>query len=212
MTHIRTTSEMERRAAGGAPSVAALPEPISPELVLVDPELRARVLATAVSGPTSYQEARTETVELDLAEPVEAMAAAPNEAAAGHRAPSTGARSRRRLRLGTLAVGGALLALLGAAFLPPRDGPRLLGPRAVGAAPIRDVLSWAPATAAGTGYLVEFYRGERLVHAETVEHPRLVVPEWFSPGRYAWRVFARATPTAQPARDRLLEQGWFSVS
>jgi hypothetical protein len=176
-------------------------EPISPELVLVDPELAARVRATAVAGPS-------------LPAPSPVLRPPAEQRAAGDAPARAEAPPRRRIRVTTAiaVLGGA--ALLGAAFLPPREAPRLtdVAPPAT-AAPARPAptLSWRR-TADADYYLVELLQGERLVHATTVRGTRLEAPEWLAPGRYTWRVFAGDGAPADRNVRGPLERGWFVLS
>jgi hypothetical protein len=194
-------------------------EPISPELVLVDPELAARVRPFAVAGPTfdlapepgPEPEPGHEPAALRAPEPPAApLPEPPPVPAAPARRPER--RSGLLGRVSTACLVLATLALLGAAFLPPRDAPRLTdaSPPAIAAPRPTVTLAWKPAGDADY-YLVEIYRGERLVHAESVRTARVVAPDTLSPGRYTWRVFAgRGAPTARSVRGPL-ENGWFVV-
>jgi hypothetical protein len=208
-------------------------EPISPELVLVDPELAARVRAVAVAGPSLDQPvtaspsversggAGREPATPPPAAPASVPARTPAPAPAPARAPAPGiptgapARTRRPVtaRLASLASTLAVLALLAAAFLPPRDAPRLTDSAAPAtAAPRTSVtLAWLPASDADY-YLVEVYSGTRLVHAQSVRGTRLSAPAWLRPGRYTWRVFSGQGRAADRRTRGPLESGWFVVT
>jgi hypothetical protein len=183
-------------------------EPVSPELVLVDPELAARLRAHAVAGP-SYE----------IPEPAPALRAPSAEPAAPAPAPvaSTptppGRRWTSRLERGLTAAGVvAVVALLGSAFLPPRDAPRLASspPSANAAISTQVTLAWRPAAGARY-YLVEMFRDGALVHAQSTTATRLVTPEWLRPGRYTWRVLAGKGTPSQGDTVGPLESGWFRV-
>jgi hypothetical protein len=105
----------------------------------------------------------------------------------------------------------ATVALLGAAFLPPRDAPFFPAP------PQPGVAQAAPLTIAWHGggvpdyYLVELFAGGELTHATSVRGTHLALPAWLPPGRYSWRVYAG---TGAPSERRLsgpVEQGWIRV-
>ncbi len=107
----------------------------------------------------------------------------------------------------------AALALLAAAFLPPRDAPRLTDSAAPATAAPRPsvTLAWQPARDADY-YLVEIFLGATLVHAQSVRPNHVVAPSWLRPGRYTWRVFAgEGAPSARDTRGPL-ETGWFRVT
>jgi hypothetical protein len=200
-------------------------EPISPELVLVDPELARRVRQFAVAGPepASAQpealperpspeppapaiEASPPPADLLLAEP--APAAPPPQLGASR--PTT---RRRRPKVSTSIASLVGLSLLGAAFLPPRDAPILPG------APSRsDVAQAAPLTlswrASGTPdyYLVELLRDGALVHATSVRPTHLALPAWLRPGRYSWRIYAGTGPPAKRQVRGPVEEGWIRVA
>jgi hypothetical protein len=209
-------------------------EPISPELVLVDPELAARVRPHAVAGPSvapapalerKPAAARPEQAATALAEPVlPPPAAAPREPAqpapvepvlpAPVQPANRPVRHRRSLpgRLASAATTLAAVALLAAAFLPPRDPPRFTdaAPPATAAPRASVTLAWQPAPDADY-YLVEIFSGQRLVHAQSTRTTSVEAPAWLSDGRYTWRVFSgHGRPAARITRGPL-ESGWFLV-
>lgn len=193
-------------------------EPITPWLVLVDPELAERVRATAVAGPAASahvdrapdprpvaphrQPARTEQAVHVPPLPAPAFATGPDVR-----------RRRSAPRLATALVGLAAAALLLVGLLPPRQAPSLgdaAGPARASAASPSLTLGWQSTGA--RAYLIEVFAGRRLVHARVTAGTRFVVPGWLAPGRYTWRVSKYAGP--EPAGQRVgppLEEGWFLV-
>jgi hypothetical protein len=126
-------------------------------------------------------------------------------------APTRASRQRRALTTSVTCV--AIIGLLSAAFLPPRDGPTLLGTSSLTgdaqAAPL--ALSWRPSRTADY-YLVELFAGEELVHAVSVRGTRLELPSWLHPGRYSWRVLAgEGAPGDRRVRGPI-ERGWIRVA
>jgi hypothetical protein len=210
-------------------------EPVSPELVLVDPELAARLRPFAIAGPAlepppAAPAARPVEAIEEIEPPAPLRAPVPPEpepAESGDEPAEPAARvestphpvpaARRQTTVAgrLLQVVGVLAgaALLGVAFLPPRDAPRLVSnlPSASAATSTRVTLAWTAADDASY-YLVEVFRGRTLVHAETTGATRLVTPAWLEPGRYTWRVFAgRGAPSE---RDTVgpLDNGWFRIT
>ena len=190
-------------------------EPVSPELVLVDPEL-----------------ARRERAQLREPAPVRAASAAVarpphvRAAPAPARDPRSQAAPSRRVRHSRLVIVTAVLALavlvvqywlqhespepiLGDAptrtaarpgardtgVAPPASpSKRSIGP---GATTVR-TLAWAP-VAGATGYELQLFRGAKRVFVTRTTRPRLTLPErWryvgrvvrLEPGRYRWSVWA----------------------
>jgi len=165
-------------------------EPVSPELALVDPVLRERLLRE------SLHELLHERTEALRPLPRETFGPpptpAPTPAFTAPPARSTPAPGRARRLLPSLLSAGALatlfLALPSLAFLPPRQAPRL------------DVTEQHPSTLAGPRvtwqadpeadyYVLEVVADGRLV---LVAHPASppVPLDSLAPGDYTWRVFA----------------------
>ncbi len=210
-------------------------ESITPGLVLVDPELAARVRATAVAGPRPYVPSEAERAPeppLRVAVVVPPAPRGPVVASDPHEStPHTDTATptvvrdapaatlpdrpdRRRIRAprpASIVIGGAVLALLLAGFLPPRQAPHLgeATPPA-GASPAPLTLAWKPY--GFRVYLVEIFVGNRLVHAASTRASTFDVPGWLAPGRYTWRVSAyggSGSGASRPAGP--LEQGWFVI-
>jgi hypothetical protein len=197
-------------------------EPISPELVLVDPELAARVRAAAGAGPQLPAQLPADD---DPGARAGDRAVAPPERDPLPRpvsAPRPPERRRVRHRIGSYAATLGILCILAVAFLPPRQAPRFQS--ATAASPTSEAptpapapdrarpaqLAWRPVPRA-TYYLVEVYAGRRLVHAESVPAASVATPSWLRPGRYSWRVFAgRGRPAGRAVRGPI-ESGWFLV-
>jgi hypothetical protein len=93
-------------------------EPISPELVLVDPDLAARVRPYAVPSPPHAP--ATPLVRA----PAPDAGVRPPDGDAGAAVPER-REPQRRIRLAPLVTALAGAAFLGAAFLPPREQPRI---------------------------------------------------------------------------------------
>lgn len=185
---------------------------------MIDPELAARVLPFAVAGPTLD----TPAPLLLLRPPDLASAVAPEAPPPPH---------RRRARLSPVVGITAAVALLGVAFLPPRQAPRLtdVPPRANAAPPRSTPASSAPSHTAvpvwnepavltwrrdrkADYYLVEVFAGERLAWAATVRTTTTSTPASLAPRRYSWRVFAGSgRATSRDVRGPL-ESGWFRVT
>lgn len=193
-------------------------ESISPELVLVDPELAARLRATAVAGPPpvvpdeSPPAAQAPVTREPPAE--ETIAAAPVAEPLRDSRPAHAGRTSRRLRTprpASIVVGLAVMALLLVGFLPPRQAPRLGEATApANASPGPITLGWEPQSA--SAYLVEVFVGKTLVHAASTPRTAIEVPGWLAPGRYTWRVSAYSGPGSGASRpERPFEQGWFVV-
>jgi hypothetical protein len=194
-----------------------LVERISPELVLVDPELAARHRAAAVATPAPLLEVLA-ALERQQAGTTRAEAPTPPEAVLAPEAPALSSaateRSDRHIgqltlpRLKLAAAGLVVALLLGAAFLPPRQAPQLATTTATAAAS-RPTLVWP---AHGRGYRVEIYVGRRLVHAENTSKNRYAVPRWLAPGRYTWRAFSDGWRRRAGRVDLTpLDEGWFDV-
>ncbi len=198
-------------------------EPVSPELVLVDPELAARVRPFAVAGPVFEEPRREPARATGIAPAVPLRPPAPPEAdpsstvAHAARTPvAVRGERRRRSVVGRLASAVAMLAfaaLLGTAFLPPRDAPRLADTPATAnaATSSRVTLMWV-ADDDASYYLVEMYVGRTLVHAESTRGTKLVTPAWLPAGRYTWRVFSGNGSPPERNTNGPLESGWFVIT
>jgi hypothetical protein len=170
-------------------------EQISPELVLVDPELRERLLREALlellyarideqaprrsSAPTVTATAPT-PCRLVFPRPTATTQAAP--------APRPARTAQHRFRLSSLVTATALamlfVALPSLAFLPPRQAPTI-GAR-------------GPATATEISWTVDpsadYYVLELLTHGRLarVAHPAAPPArlDALAPGTYTWQVFS----------------------
>lgn len=225
---LRARLERYERSAGGGiqapvegngapepPPAPALDEPISPELVLVDPELaaRARTLLpdprpfTAPDPEPEYDPEANRVVLPDV-EPAAEPVAPPRR------------RSRKR-RVAAYALALVVLAAVAAAtafvvlsrsgndsaapsggnapgaVVPARQPPPVAQPPAPTAHPRSFV--WAPVRGAAS-YLVQFYRSGTEIFRARPSQARVVVPASWSykgrayslePGRYQWSVRPR---------------------
>lgn len=101
----------------------------------------------------------------------------------------------------------AATALLGLAFLPPRQAPHLGEDPDASASATRPSLTWLP-IAAARSYRVELYADDQLVHAEDTALTRLTLPVWLPQRRYAWRVYAKLAGDGSAAPSwRLIDSG-----
>lgn len=159
-------------------------EPISPELALVDPVLRERLLRELLE-----ELSHDRTVELQRASDVVERLASNSEASLpGRLAPE---QRRRRIRTRGSAIAAVtlmalFLALPSLAFLPPRHAPRL------GAElwPLRQdtIIAWQPDPTADY-YVFELLAGGKRVKVESVRGASITLGGGLAPDRYAWRVF-----------------------
>lgn len=185
-------------------------EPVSPELALVDPELRERLLRESLRelllrAETTPYPAAPPSAPLASAAPLPAASSAaampPAPSSAGSSAPAVAPHSLARRRqargssLAAAAVVALLLALPSLAFLPPRQKP-VLGrepvpgqmPPAVTAGR-ETVVAW-PAQPTADYYVFELSQGGRLVQLETVADPSTTVAPNLPAGAYDWQVLA----------------------
>lgn len=159
-------------------------EQISPELVLVDPVLRERLLRDAL------QQLLLESLEAPRPAPAPAAPAAPLPVAAAPAAPSVraGHASSRRTRLPSFLTAAALaalfLALPSLAFLPPRQAPRLGAAEPASSTEV----TWTVDPAADY-YLLELLSAGRLIRVAHPLSPPVPVGS-LAPGTYTWRVFS----------------------
>lgn len=145
-------------------------EQVSPELALVDPELAARLRAALVP-PCTIERLRPRT----------ATPAVPTTPPA----PSEIPRRSWRLRPLELLAAVALIAILGAAFLPNRNPPSFAA--AVQRGEI--VLAWPEARKADA-YLLQILDGRKTVYERRLEEPHLDEVFTLVDGRrYRWRVY-----------------------
>lgn len=176
-------------------------EPISPELVLVDPELRLRLRLQALRELERETSTSTEP-ERETSAPIAlVLAAAPADAATRPTSPTSieqrASRPSRRLmpdtrRLGSIAavtvlVLLALVPLL--AFLPPRQAPRLAGPSVEAGVMAPPKLAWA-ADARANYYVVQIFRKGRLVRKSVERSATATLPATLPAGEYSWRVYS----------------------
>ena len=168
-------------------------EPISPELVLVDPELAQRVRAFAVAGRQL-----TADVEPDRApagtDTVQQAVGALSEAEVIVERDVEPLRQRipavlRRARLVEALALVSLVAFLGLALLPPRDAPHFAIPAEPGTASGRSsaIVAWSPRPGVDR-YRVQLSYHGRVVYTATVGQASMRVPDWLRSGRYTWRV------------------------
>lgn len=162
-------------------------EAITPELVLVDPELRRRVLDVALSDlfhETIYAASTTNVDSLP-------RKSTPSITTA-QRAHRT--RFRPAAELAALTTIAALvIALPCLAFLPPRQQPSLVE-RETASPSARSRITW-DADPAADYYVVEFVIHGRLVAVRTPSAPAVSVPPAVSRGA-RWRTFAGYGPIA----------------
>jgi hypothetical protein len=197
---------MDTARRQSAAAISGFDEYVSPELCLIDPELRSRLLGRA----TDLRPARAHAATRDPAE-----SAARDESHA----------STHALTLSPRTVGIVLLAAIAAAFALglPGGSTRRPAPPAAGrssgeaARPQRlrgvRVLAWAPAVGA-TSYEVELFAGDSRVLSARTRDPRLALTvalrggaSTIKPGTYEWYVWPiRGNDPAEAAmiRSRLV--------
>lgn len=165
-------------------------DPVSPELVLVDPVLRDRLLRESLH---ELLLARSETLRPTYAAvAVGKSASGPGQTLPGLPAlPVRRPGRRRRPHLSSIVTAtlvALFLALPSLAFLPPRQAPRIGSDENV---PARrsSTIAWQPVRGADY-YVFEVSAGGHLVKVEPVLEPSVTLRASLPPGRYAWRVFA----------------------
>lgn len=160
------------------------PEPVSPELALVDPELRLRLQRQAL--------AELLLERLGAGDPPPSLRPALLPAAV----ESRGRRSVSRARLVPVAVTAALVLVLPSlAFLPPRNAPTL-DARSPALYPPQTI-SWQVDPSARY-YLFELFSGRRRTSAVWTRTPSVTLDSRQAlPGRYWWRV--RPAPSRSAA-------------
>lgn len=163
-------------------------EPISPELVLVDPVLRERVLRESLQELLHERAVALRPPPRETPSPV--VAAAPVwPAAPAHTVPARG-RARRLLSaaISVVALVTLFVALPSLAFLPPRQAPRIDATEPPSSAIAGPRATWQ-ADPGADYYRLEVVGDGRLMHVAYPSSPP--VPLGFlPPGDYAWRVFA----------------------
>ena len=163
-------------------------EPVSPELALVDPVLRERLLRE------SLQELLDEQTEARVP-PKRATSEPSAHTDAGPSAPSVSRPGRTGKLLHSVLVGAVVtlvLALPSLAFLPPRQEPHL-GRETLPSQP--ETIAWQP-NASADYYVFELSSGARLVSHSIVQTPSVTLGAAVPPGHYAWRVFVGRGPMA----------------
>ena len=168
-------------------------EPISPELVLVDPVLRERLLRASLQEllherAVALRPPPRETLSPARTDPV--VAAAPASPAAPARTVPARGRARRHLpvAISVMALATLFVALPSLAFLPPRQAPRIDTTEPPSSAIAGPQATWQ-ADPAADYYRLEVVGDGRLMHVAYPSSPP--VPLGFlPPGDYAWRVFA----------------------
>ena len=218
-----------------APAVA----PQKPAVTMPAPAVAPQKPAVTMPAPAA---APLKPAETTLAPAVRPPTPVPSRSAPPSLAESTptsvpAPRPRRAVLVRSLPALAAL-AVLGLAFLPPRDAPSLGRAPQAGARPLKEPASRPRATPAQikppTGaptiniaprvgpaalswrtrsgvdyYLVELFAGARLVHATSVRSSPVKVPRWLPPGRYEWRVFEGVGHPSERRTSRVVEEGWF---
>lgn len=164
-------------------------EPVSPELALVDPVLRERLLRESLEELLHERTEPLRPLPRDTFRPP-APAAAPEYSAPPARPTPAPGRARRLLpsviSVGALAT--LFLALPSLAFLPPRQAPRIDATEQHGSTFAVPRVTWQ-ADPEADYYVLEVVADGRIVH---VAHPASppVLLDFLAPGDYTWRVFA----------------------
>ena len=203
---------------------------ITPELVLVDPSLRARLQAQALLEiereeldvrPNPVARVPRPETHVALRVPVpESQAMAPSPHGLGRREPDLHEADRHEPgrhepgRHAGLIASAPVLALLLVvpllAFLPPRQAPRLVGPSAEAGVVAPRALRWA-ADPRANYYLLRIFLHDRLVHRTIVRAPTAVVPP-LPDGVYDWDVYAGYGRTGQLIRRGPIADATFTVA
>ncbi len=164
-------------------------EPISPELVLIDPVLRERLLRASLQELLHERAVALRPPPRATLSPAEIdpVVAAPARPAAPK--PARG-RARRHLpvTISVMALATLFVALPSLAFLPPRQAPRIDTTKLPLPANAGPQATWR-ADPEADYYRLEVVGDGRLMHVAYPSSPP--VPLGFlPPGDYAWRVFA----------------------
>ena len=167
----------------------ALPdEPVSPELALVDPVLRERLLRESLQELVDDRTEARVPQRRETFDPPARTDAAPS----AHSVPRPGRAGRLLHSVLVGAVVTLVLALPSLAFLPPRQEPHLgretLPPRP-------ETIAWQP-DASADYYVFELSSGGRLVSHSIVRAPSVTLGAAIPPGHYTWRVFVGRGPMA----------------
>jgi hypothetical protein len=186
-------------------------EPVSPELVLVDPALAAQA-RRLLEPPRPARPAASTVVASSFSWPRESRTRAPD--VVPRRLPRTSRARPRVLALGIAALLGIALLDARSDFEPSRLVRSQAPVIAVGPTPDADQpasepsrgdvkankgrrFAWAPAPNA-SGYRVELFRGPTRVFARSTKKPEVTVPtSWtlngekrsLDPGEYRWYVW-----------------------
>ena len=212
----------------------AIPDQVSPELALVDPQLGDLVRKRLPSDGRAV-ELGTRRPQYEYADQPGASAESGFELRAISRLPieedgplpaRVGSRRRRlfaTIALGSLAVGAAALAIVaqevrdvGGLIYPRSAQPALqttkpIQPVPPNALPTR-VFVW-PAVSRATFYKVEFFRDNRKIFVASPSMPRIELPlRWVFRGRhlrltwgtYRWEVRAAFGPRSRPRYGNLI--------
>ena len=202
---------------------------ITPELVLVDPSLRARLQAQALleiereeldARPSPVAQVAGPETPVALRVPLpESQAIAPSPHVLGRRQPDFHEADQhepgrhelgRHASLVASALVFALLVVPLLAFLPPRQAPRLVGPSAEAGVVAPRALRWA-ADPRANYYLLRIFLHDRLVHRTIVRAPTAVVPP-LPDGVYDWDVYAGYGRTGQLIRRGPIADATFTVA
>jgi hypothetical protein len=198
---------------------------ITPELVLVDPSLRARLQAQALleiereelDVRSNYPVVRAPRPETPVAVRVavpEPQAIAPSSQLGPRRSdlpePDRHEPGRHSGLIASAPVLALLLVVPLLAFLPPRQAPRLVGPSAEAGVVAPRALRWA-ADPRANYYLLRIFLHDRLVHRTIVRAPTAVVPP-LPDGIYDWDVYAGYGRTGQLIRRGPIADATFTVA
>ena len=179
-------------------------EQVSPELVLVDPELRERLLRQSLRelllagiGPDPHpprvvppmpawdpQPERT-SGEIPIRVPVSTPFLVPG------RGPARRAHGSSVVAATLIAL--FFLALPSLAFLPPRQAPTLALEAEPASPGEPTIITWQSDPMADY-YVFELSGGGRLVQLETVQNASVTVAASLPPGRYSWQVLVGEGP------------------
>jgi hypothetical protein len=171
-------------------------DPVSPELALVDPVLRERLLRESLAELllAETEALRRAPLRGELPEP------GPRSGGAVADAPAARRPARLRARVPSIAAAALValfLALPSLAFLPPRQAPEL-GHEPV---PLRQepVIAWQAEPSADY-YLFQLVAGGRVVMSTPLRAPSVTLRASLPERRYAWRVYVGVGPIAADER------------
>lgn len=185
------------RGASSSGESAGVPadqgEPITPELVLVDPVLRERLLRESLQellheGTEVLRRRAREVLEPSTHNAFPAPVSLPGTRSARRTLANRSAYRLLRSAITLAALAALFVAIPSLAFLPPRQAPRLEVPEQRASTLARPRLTWQTDPGADY-YRLEVVSAGRLVQVAYPSSPPVLLGR-LAPGDYTWRVFA----------------------